>query len=72
MENIKWIAKWIKPEEPMHDVCPEFEKKFYTSDIEYNSRGRVISAKLYITALGVYEARLNGKRIGEYILAPDR
>ena len=70
MENIKWIAKWIKPEEPMHDVCPEFEKKFYTSDIEYNSRGRVISAKLYITALGVYEARLNGKRIGEYILAP--
>lgn len=54
----------------MGDVCPEFEKKFYLSDQEYNSRGKVISAKLYITALGVYEACLNGKRIGEYVLAP--
>src|SRR5689334_22218621 len=30
----------------------------------------VISARLYITALGLYEARLNGQRIGDAVLAP--
>lgn len=32
--------------------------------------GDVIKARLYITACGVYEARINGKRVGEFILAP--
>jgi alpha-L-rhamnosidase len=30
----------------------------------------VASARLYITALGLYEARLNGARIGDAVLAP--
>ncbi|KAF9892708.1 hypothetical protein FE257_001110 [Aspergillus nanangensis] len=29
-----------------------------------------VSARLYITALGLYEAHLNGKRIGDHVLAP--
>ncbi|KAB5559706.1 bacterial alpha-L-rhamnosidase-domain-containing protein [Coniochaeta sp. 2T2.1] len=28
------------------------------------------SARLYITALGIYEAELNGKRVGDHVLAP--
>ncbi len=31
----------------------------------------VRSATLYITALGLYEARLNGKRVGDHVLAPE-
>ena len=31
---------------------------------------RVKKARLYITACGVYEARINGNRVGDYILAP--
>ncbi len=31
----------------------------------------VRSATLYITALGLYEARLNGKRVGDHALAPE-
>lgn len=33
-------------------------------------RGPIASARLYTTALGVYEARLNHRRIGDEILAP--
>lgn len=32
---------------------------------------QVRRATLYITALGLYEARINGRRVGDHILAPD-
>ena len=31
----------------------------------------VIGATLYVTALGLYECRLNGERVGDAVLAPD-
>ena len=34
------------------------------------SIGKTENARLYITARGVYEAYINGNRVGEYILAP--
>ena len=37
---------------------------------EFNLRSSVRSARLYITALGVYEAYLNGKLIGDHVMAP--
>lgn len=39
-----------------------FRKKF--------SCGEVSKARLYITACGLYEAKLNGKRVGNFVLAP--
>ena len=36
----------------------------------FESKNDVVSAKLYITAKGVYEAFLNEKRVGDFILAP--
>jgi alpha-L-rhamnosidase len=60
---MKWQAQWIKPSSELGDVCPLFSKCF-------SVKGTVKEAKLFITALGVYEAELNGKRVGEYVLAP--
>jgi alpha-L-rhamnosidase len=37
---------------------------------EFEVRGGVRRARLYITALGVYEAQLNGRVIGDHVLAP--
>ena len=37
---------------------------------EFDIDGSVASARLYTTALGVYEAWLNGDRVGDEILAP--
>lgn len=56
-------AKWIKPETDMGRICPLFSRTF-------RLKSAAVSATLSITALGVYEASLNGRRIGEFILAP--
>lgn len=37
---------------------------------DFEVRGEVQQARLYITALGVYEASLNGQRVGDQVLAP--
>ncbi len=56
-------SEWIKSRRDYGEVCPVFRKTF--------SCGKnVIKAKLQITAMGVYEACLNGKRIGDFFLAP--
>ncbi|KAI1073070.1 hypothetical protein LB507_008985 [Fusarium sp. FIESC RH6] len=32
--------------------------------------GAIASARLYITGLGIYEAEINGNRVGDFVLAP--
>ncbi|MCI5649389.1 MAG: glycoside hydrolase family 78 protein [Fusicatenibacter sp.] len=60
---MEWNASWIRPAEDLGDVCPVFFKSFALCK-------PLAKATLHITALGVYEASLNGNRIGEFILAP--
>ncbi len=56
-------ANWIHPAYNMGKVCPLFRKDFYIDK-------QVQSAFLYVTARGVYEATLNGQRVGDFIMAP--
>jgi alpha-L-rhamnosidase len=37
---------------------------------EFEARGGITGARLYVTALGVYEAEINGERVGDHVLAP--
>lgn len=37
---------------------------------DFSVNGKITSARLYITALGVYEAEINGHRVGDSVLAP--
>lgn len=57
-----WNAKWLtlQEEDTFH---PAFEKKF-------TSEKKVVSARLYISGLGMYAADLNSRKIGEEILTP--
>lgn len=61
-----WRGQWISGDYPVRKKrrypvdC--FRKTFTVPDIQ--------KARLYITACGLYEARLNGKRAGDFILAP--
>lgn len=41
---------------------------YFRKDFDLSSE--IVSARLYITALGLYEAEINGKRVGDYVLAP--
>lgn len=56
-------ASWIKMKEAVSTIVPVFRKTFHTDCI-------VQSASLEVTCDGVYEASLNGERVGEFILAP--
>ena len=56
-------SMWIKSRRDFGDVCPVFR-----FDFEFEQE--VVNAVLNITAMGVYEAELNGKRVGNFIMAP--
>lgn len=61
-----WQAKWISGD---YRVC---KKRRYPVDCfkkTFRAEG-VARARLYITACGLYEARLNGRKVGEFVFAP--
>ena len=61
-----WQARWIDPELP-HDR----EKRQPASVLRRRfSAERTENAFLYITCHGLYEAVLNGQRVGDFVLAP--
>ena len=60
---MEFQANWITASENTGDICPVFRK-------EWKNERAVAKAELYLTALGIYEAKLNGKRVSDYVLAP--
>ncbi len=60
---MEFQAKWIQASKDIGDVCPVFKRS-------WRSEKNVQRAELYLTALGVYEAKLNGARVGAFVLAP--
>jgi len=59
-----WTAKWIKlAKEDASEPSPLFRKSF-------TAQGGIVSATVYITAHGLYEAQLNGHRVGDALLTP--
>ena len=60
---MEFQAEWITNSRETGSICPVFRKQWETKQ-------PVKKAVLYLTALGVYEARLNGKPVGEEVLAP--
>ena len=58
-----WQGKWI--------TCDKTEKRLpiFSTDFRLKA-GKVESARLYICGLGLYEAEINGKRVGEEYLTP--
>lgn len=61
-----WQAKWISgdytPKKKDRYPVDCFRKTFPAEGIK--------KARLYITACGLYEAQLNGQRVGSFVLAP--
>ena len=62
----KWMAKWIDPELP-HDEAKRqpasYLRRCFTVEKAEN-------ACLYITCHGLYTASINGRRVGDFVLAP--
>lgn len=66
LKESDWKAKWITgnyaPKKSARYPVDCFRKMF--------SAKSIVRARLYITACGLYEAKINGVRAGEFILAP--
>lgn len=66
LEETDFCAKWINPElecDPaVHKPASYLKTSFETEHVS--------NARLYITCHGLYEAYLNGKRVGDFVLAP--
>lgn len=62
-----WSARFITPnwdeDASRLQPCPHLR-------CEFDLRAPVVRGRLYITALGVYEAVLNGRVVGDHVLAP--
>jgi alpha-L-rhamnosidase len=61
-----WKAKWIEAdlaEDSINRPALYFRKQF-------SSTKKIASATVYITAHGMYEAQINGKRVGDAYLTP--
>ena len=54
---------WIGAPRGIGGVCPEFFKSIRV-------HAGIKKATLCVTAIGVYEAAVNGRRVGDFVLAP--
>ncbi len=66
LNKTDWKAKWIEAdfaEDTVNRPAQYFRKKFALNK-------KIISATAFITAHGMYEAEINGKRVGDYYLTP--
>jgi alpha-L-rhamnosidase len=62
-----WTARFVTPDwdedTTRPQPCPLLRREFTLSP-------GIIEGRLYVTALGVYEAQLNGAIVGDHVLAP--
>jgi alpha-L-rhamnosidase len=64
----QWVANWIEPVEPVNG--PTAHRPAYHLAGEVQLAGPVASALLRVTAHGLYEAFVNGTRVGDEELRP--
>lgn len=62
-----WTADWITPVE--HDDPGYGARPAHSLTRQFDVSG-IVAARLYSTALGVYDARINGERVGTAELSP--
>ena len=65
MNADNWKSNWISVIDRDRDVP---QAPYFINDFRLNKK--IISATLYITSRGVYEAHINGERIGDSFLTP--
>ena len=66
LEKSQFVAKWINPElscDPLVHKPASYLKTSFSVE-------KMGKARLYITCHGLYEASINGKRVGDFVLAP--
>ena len=67
LKSSDWQARWITPQNTVNaselTECPYLRKEFHT-------KGKIKSARIYSTALGLYELHINGAIADDTLFAP--
>ena len=69
LDKSDWMAKWINPE---LECEPEAHKpaSYLRTTFQCEAESLNKNARLYVPAHGLYEIWMNGKRVGDFVLAP--
>lgn len=67
LDDCDFHARWIDPEV---SYDPQTEPPVSMLRREFNVQPGFLSARLYVSALGIYEVRLNDSRVGDQVLTP--
>lgn len=73
LDNSDWQAKWIEINSTDEIAFNKFKTPIHVPQYlrsEFSTNSSIKQARLYITAKGVFEAFINGKRVGDDILTP--
>lgn len=67
LDSANWQADWITPDWEEDGSWPQPAPLLRRS---FSAASDVVTARIYVTSLGLYELRLNGQRAGDAVLTP--
>ncbi len=67
LDSGNWQADWITPDWDEDVSQPQPAPLLRRS---FGAESGIVAARIYVTALGLYELRLNGQRVGDAVLTP--
>jgi alpha-L-rhamnosidase len=67
LDEAQWTSNWITME---NEKKPEDSKPSHFLRKDFNTSKKVKSARVYVSALGVYELYINGKKVGNDLFTP--
>ncbi|WP_371193906.1 alpha-L-rhamnosidase N-terminal domain-containing protein [Glaciecola sp. SC05] len=73
LSNSDWSANWIEIDNPEPIALNEYKTPIHIPQhlrTEFTTVQSIKKARLYITAKGIFEAFINGQRVGSDILTP--
>ncbi len=71
LNDSDWKAKWIgKEEEQRAELGQKNPTMYFRKKIDV--KDDIKNARVYITGLGYYELYINGKKVGDHVLAPNQ
>lgn len=73
LNNSDWSAKWINLPDEQNIKVAKIDRtihspQYFRKDFQVNSK--IKKARLYITAKGIFEAQINGHKIGNDVMTP--
>lgn len=71
LEQSDWKAKWIGKNQIKKAKVGERNPAIYFRKI-FNVQEDIENARVYISGLGYYELYINGKKVGDHVLAPNQ